>query len=145
MVRFVEHVVINRPATEVFTFISDPENDPPWAAATTIRRTSQGPIGIGTTYRQTARFMGRDLELAFQVVGYEPNHSIAVTAMSGPLSLEGSRTVDPVGDNASRVTASGGGHARGVLKLAEPLFAAIGARQLRGQLTRLKELLEAST
>jgi len=36
MVRFEEHVVINRPATEVFTFISDPQNDPSWAAATRI-------------------------------------------------------------------------------------------------------------
>jgi hypothetical protein len=32
-----------------------------------------------------------------------------------------------------------------VLRLAEPLLAAIGARQLRGILARLKEVLEPST
>jgi hypothetical protein len=85
------------------------------------------------------------MELWFEVVGYEPNHSITVNTRSGALSLEGSRIVDPVGDHATRVTASGGGHARGVLRLAEPLLAAIGARQLRGQLARLKQLLEPST
>jgi hypothetical protein len=145
MVRFEERVVINRPAPEVFTFISDLENDPPWTTATTVRRTSPGPIGIGTTFHQTVRFIGRDLELSFKVVGYENNHSIAVTAKSAALSFEGSRIVDPVDNNTTRVTASGGGHARGMLKLAEPLLAAIGTRQLRSQLTRLKELLETAT
>jgi carbon monoxide dehydrogenase subunit G len=145
MVRFEECVVINRPLQDVFAFISDMENDPPWTSATEVRRTSPGPLGIGTTFRQKARFLGRNLELPFEVVGYEPNHSIAVTATSGILSLEGSRIVDPVGEHATRVTASGGGHARGVLRLAEPLLAAIGARQLRGMLARLKEVLEPST
>ena len=145
MVKFEECVVINRPVEEVFAFISDLENDPPWTSATEVRRTSTGPIGIGTTFRQRARFLGRRLEFTFQVIGYEANHSITVKATSGALSLEGTRTVEPFGENASQVTASGGGNARGVLKLAEQLLAAIGAHQLRTQLDRLKQLLEAPT
>src|SRR6478752_4930821 len=132
MVSFEECVVINLPVQDVFTFISDLENDPPWTSATEVRRTSPGQIGIGSTFRQKARFLGRHLELSFEVVGYEPEHSITVNATTGVLSLEGSRIVEPVGDHATRLTASGGGHARGVLRLAEPLLAAIGARQLRG-------------
>jgi hypothetical protein len=145
MVSFQESVVIHLSAPDVFAFISDLENDPPWTSATEVLRMSPGPIGIGTIFRQKARFLGRHMELWFEVVGYEPNHSITVNTRSGALSLEGSRIVDPVGDHATRVTASGGGHARGVLRLAEPLLAAIGARQLRGQLARLKQLLEPST
>ena len=143
MVKFEECVVINRPVEEVFAFIGDLENDPPWTSATEVRRTSTGPIGIGTTFRQRARFLGRHLEISFEVLGYEADHSITLKATSGLLSLEGTRTVDPVGKNASQVTASGGGYARGVLKLAERPLAAIGARQLRTQLDRLKQLLEA--
>jgi len=52
MVEFEECVVINRPAKEVFAFISNLENDPPWTKAAEARRTSDGPIGVGTTFRQ---------------------------------------------------------------------------------------------
>lgn len=145
MVRFEENVVIRRPLEEVFAFISDLENDPPWTSAAEVRRTSEGPIGLGTTFYQRARFVGRSVELSFEVVAYEPNHLITVAAKTGALSVEGSRAVDIADDGATRVTASGGGHARGVLRVAEPLLAAIGARQLRSMLARLKELLEVST
>ena len=43
-----------------------------------MRRTSQGPIGIGTTFSQQDRFLGRRLDLTLEVVGYEENHTIAL-------------------------------------------------------------------
>lgn len=145
MPRIEESVVINRPAAEVFAFISDLENDPPWTSATEMRRTSQGPIGIGTTFRQRDRFLGRHLELSHVVVGYEKDRRIAVKATSRRLSLEGARIVDPVGDSATRVTISGDGHASGLLTVVEGLMVAMGARRLRSQLVRLKHLLELPT
>lgn len=44
-------IVIDRPVADVFAFVSDVQNDPTWH--TTVvggRRTSPGPIGIGTTF-----------------------------------------------------------------------------------------------
>ena len=145
VVRFEECVVINRPVEEVFSFVSDLENDPPWTSAAEVRRLSPGPIGVGTTFCQRARFIGRNFQLTLEVIGYEENHSITVKASTRALSLEGCRIVDPVGDSAARVTASGGGQARGLLRFMEPLFAKTGAHQLRGQLERLKRLLEPPT
>ncbi len=143
MARFEESVVIDRPVEPVFAFVSDLENDPPWSGAAEMRRTSPGPVGIGTTFRQSDRLLGRRLELALRVVGYEPNRKITLTTTTKRLSLSGTRMVEPVGEDATRVTFVGGGRAGGLWRLAEPLLAAVGARRLRTQLGRLKRLLES--
>jgi hypothetical protein len=66
MARFKQSVVINRPVEQVFAFVSDLENDPPWSGAAEMRRTSPGPVGIGTTFQQRDRFLGRRLELTLR-------------------------------------------------------------------------------
>jgi uncharacterized protein YndB with AHSA1/START domain len=143
MAGFKQSVVINRPVDRVFAFVSDLENDPPWSGAAEMRRTSAGPLGIGSTFRQRDRFLGRSLDLILEVVGYEPNHKITLKTSSGFLSFTGTRLVEPDGDSATRVTFVGSGHAGNGWKLAEPVLAALGGRRLRTQLSRLKQVLEA--
>ena len=49
--------VINRPVEEVFAYISNPENDSLWQSDTAETEiTSEGPIGVGTTYRDVTEF-----------------------------------------------------------------------------------------
>jgi hypothetical protein len=50
MARFQQSVVISQPAERVFAFGSDFENDPRWSRVTRARRTSPGPVGVGTTF-----------------------------------------------------------------------------------------------
>src|ERR1700681_3297102 len=142
MAKFEESGVINRPVDQVFAFVSDLENDPPWTSVAEMHRSSKGPIGVGTTFRQRARILGVRLDLFLEVVGYEMNHSITLKTISGVLSFEGTRIVETVDGAATRVTMVGHGHARGAWRLAEWLLAAIGVRQLRAQLGTLKQLLE---
>jgi uncharacterized protein YndB with AHSA1/START domain len=134
-------VVINRPPAEVFSFVSDLENDPRWGLSAQVRQTSPGPVGLGTTFQQRDRILGRPLELSMEVVDYQPNHQLTVRASSRRLSLA-ARTLEPVGAAATRLTLTGGGHAHGLLKLAEPLLVAVGRRRLRRRLGDLKHLLE---
>ena len=143
MAGFKQSVVINRPVEQVFAFVSDLENDPPWSGAAEMRRTSPGPVGIGTTFQQRDRLLGRRLELTLRVVGYEPNRKITLRTTSKRLSFAGTRMVEPVGEDATRVTFVGGGRAGGVWRLAEPLLVAVGGPRLRTQLGRLKLLLES--
>ncbi len=114
---------------------------PRWTASVETRKTSPGAIGIGTILVQRARFIGRSLEFAFEVVAYEPNYSITAAATTRMLALEGARIVDPIGDS-TRVTVVVGGKARRVSRLVERPRAAIGAYQLRAQLNQLKQLME---
>ena len=143
MARFKQSVVINQPVERVFAFVSDLENDPPWSGAAEMRRTSPGPVGVGTTFQQRDRLLGRRLELTLRVVGYEPNRKVTLKTTSERLSFAGTRMVEPVGQGGSRVTFVGGGQAGGVWRLAEPLLAAVGGLRLRTQLGRLKRLLES--
>ncbi|HYY80516.1 MAG TPA: SRPBCC family protein [Actinomycetes bacterium] len=126
MARFRQSVVINRPVEQVFAFISDLENDPPWSGAAEMRRTSPGPVGVGTTFQQRDRLLGRRLELTLRVVGYEPDRKVTVSTTSRRLSFSGTRMVEPVGQGVTRVTFVGGGRAGGLGRPAEPLLAAVG-------------------
>ena len=143
MARFQQSVVINRPVEQVFEFVCDLENDPKWTPGTVMRRTSQGPLGVGTTFEQHDRFMGRRMNFSVEVTDYEPPRKIGLKTTSGQLSFGGHRMFEPVNEGATRVTFAGEGHAPGLMKLAEPLLAAAGERRLRVQLGNLKRLLES--
>jgi hypothetical protein len=81
-----------------------------------------------------------------EVVRYEPSRMITVQTTSGRfLSLTGTRMAEPAGD-ATRLTFSGTGHARGLLRPLEPLLAAAaGGHRLQAQLARLKQCLETQS
>jgi hypothetical protein len=59
-VREEHSVVIECPIEEVFAFTADPNNDALWESTTLeAERTSEGPLGVGTTFRNTTKFLGR--------------------------------------------------------------------------------------
>ncbi len=67
MKRFENTVTIERPAEDVFAFLADFENVPTWNyAIEETTKTSSGPVGVGTIYRQT-RSIPRRSEEGFEV------------------------------------------------------------------------------
>ena len=49
-----DSIVIHRPADEVLQFVADSSNDPKWhTTVVEVRRTSAGPIGLGSTFEGT--------------------------------------------------------------------------------------------
>ena len=59
-----ESIVIDRAANDVFAQVSDQTNAPRWQRGLAeVRRTTAGPIGIGTRHSVVRTFMGRRLEL----------------------------------------------------------------------------------
>lgn len=60
MVKFEESVVIERPLEQVFAFVSDPRNDTEWSEEIAeVRQTSEGPLGVGTSFRTSASAVPR--------------------------------------------------------------------------------------
>lgn len=54
MIELRNTVNIDRPVGEVFAYISELEHTPEWNwAIRETRKTSHGPVAVGTTYRQT--------------------------------------------------------------------------------------------
>lgn len=136
--------VIARPLAEVFALAADPANDLLWASTVAeARQTSEGPLGVGTTYAQVLRLLGRRLEITFEVTGYEPNRLLQIGRFSGRLrSAVGRRTFESA-QGGTRVTFAGEGTSGMFLNLLEPLVNAAARRGATRDLAKLKALLEA--
>lgn len=83
-IKVEQSVAISLPAAEVFAYISDLENLVDWSSTIiAVRKTSRGPIRVGTTVRATMRFLGRWSDLAFEIVEYDPARSLTIKSIAG--------------------------------------------------------------
>jgi uncharacterized protein YndB with AHSA1/START domain len=143
-IQFDQSVVIERPLEEVFAFLADPENDAQWTPVVTeTRKTSEGPLGVGTRYEQSGHFLGRNFEMLFEVTEYEPNRKIGQRLITpGPLRTTGSSSVEAV-SGGTQVTLTGEAQAGGFFWLLPDRIIAFPAQRIMGvALRNLKELLE---
>ena len=136
-------IVIGRSAEDVFAWVSDQTNAPGWQRGLLeVRRTTAGPIRVGTRHDAVREFMGRRLTLSNEYTRYEPNTVVAF-AFSGTVPGQASYIVEPAGMDSARLIARIEMRPAGILRLAEPLMAAGLRRDLEVNLPALKSLLEA--
>jgi len=135
------NIVINRPLEEVFSFLSNLENNMKWRSGMIkAEKVSEGPIGVGTTYRVINNFFGRRAEGQAEVTEYELNRKYATMNKSG-LRIKTQRTFESV-EGGTRVTFAVETELGGFFKLAEPLMARIGKRRLEADAATVKKLIE---
>jgi uncharacterized protein YndB with AHSA1/START domain len=143
MIRAEWNAIIDRPIEEVFAYVGDQTNTPAWQAGLVeVRRTTDGPIGVGTRHTFVRTFMRRRMEADNEYVAFEPNERIAFKTTSGPVRLEASYVFEPVGEG-TRVTSRVEMDASGFMSLAEPLIAAGLRREMKAASRALKDLLES--
>jgi len=143
MAKFEGSIVINRPLEEVFALLSNPENNPKWQSGIVeLRKTSEGPIGVGATYRSVNQFLGRRLEGETEITEYEPNRKYSEKSKSGPVPFESRATFERV-EGGTRINLEAEAEIGGFFKLAEPLVVSAVRRQLTADLANLKDLMEA--
>jgi uncharacterized protein YndB with AHSA1/START domain len=143
MITFEKSVVINRPADEVFEYVVDGESFSQWATEIVeSKKTSDGPLAVGTTYTHVAQMLGRRIENHYEVTEYETNRKISMKSTSGPVPAEFTMIVASV-DGSSKFTIRAEAEVAGFFKLAEPLVARTMKRQQDANLANLKDLLEA--
>ncbi|XAS66412.1 SRPBCC family protein [Micrococcaceae bacterium Sec5.7] len=144
MIRSRSTVVINRPVGEVFAYMADFERLPehePWVEK--AWRTSDGPVGVGSTWCHI-RVMGRRrFEAPIEIVEYEPERRLAIKSGNGPVDVVATQTFEGHGASTT-VTEVLEMHVSGFTRLFEPII----RRQSRGQVRevhqRIKRLLEES-
>jgi hypothetical protein len=138
-------VRVARPAAEVFAVVSDVRNNPRWQGGmVSCEWTSPPPHGLGATYDQTARFLGRDIVSSFRVAEFEPGRRITVETVRSPFPIVETRQVDPDGAGACRVCVTVGGDASGFFRVAGPVLRLLVARSVRGDYRRLARMLESA-
>ena len=135
--------VINRPLEEVFAFTANLENQLKWQARLIeAKKTSEGPIGVGTIWRTVAKLFGQRIEAEMEVTEYEPNWTYAGQSTSGPFPIKVRQTYERV-EEGTRINVTSEFEPGGFFKLAEPLLVSMLKRQGAADLANLKELMEA--
>jgi uncharacterized membrane protein len=140
-----EHsVVINRPVEEVFAFATDPNNDPLWQSTSLeTEQMSEGAVDVGTTFRNTSKFLGRRIESSFEVTENEPPHKQCVRVISGPIPGSGCYLFESADGGSTRFTQTFEAEVGGFFRLAEPLVGRALRRQMQADMETLKDLLES--
>ena len=142
MIKIVTEVEINRSSDEVFAYISNFENNPQWQSGQiSAEFTSDGPLRVGSTYDQIAKFLGRTIVSQFEVVEYDPGHMVKASTTSGSFPITFTRIVEPSGEGAA-VKAIVEGDSSGFFKLAEPLMARMVQRSVDSDYQNLKRIME---
>src|SRR5512147_2701347 len=143
MDRFELSTVINRPIEEVFSVLTNLENDLQWRREwVEAKNTSDGALDVGATFRLTGEMLGRQIPTVYEVTEYEPCRTAAWKAVSGPFPLAFRRTFDRVEDGTRVTIRYDISEVRGFGKLVLSLLAGSVRRQHEGDLRRVKGLLE---
>ena len=143
MVRASTSVEIGRPAEEVFDFVAEFPNNPRWQRGMrSCRWTSPAPHGLGSTYEQAARFLGRDVRNTFRITAWDSGRRVSFESTGGTFPIAVTRTVESLGPSRSRFTEVVEGDARGFYRVAEPLLGLLVRGSIKRDLPRLKRLLE---
>jgi uncharacterized membrane protein len=134
---------IDRPADEVFAFVSEFPNNPRWQSGQrSCEWTSEPPLRVGSTYDQHARFLGKDMTNSFRVVEHDPGRRVEFTSTSGSFPITVTRTVEALDDSRSRFTEHVQGEPGRFFRIAEPILRRLVKRSIRRDFPRLKALLE---
>ena len=134
-------ILIERTPHDVFEFVSDLENVPRWNyAILETRKTSTGPVGVGTTYRQVRSVPTRSEE-SLQVTEFEPDRRLSIRGRLGPFEATLTYELEDVG-GWTRLTNSADLEASGIMKLAAPIASGRIREAVAANLGALKQLLE---
>jgi len=141
-VRFEISISIDRHPHDVFEFLSHFENVPRWNyAIAETRKTTDGPVSVGTVVRQT-RSVPSPAEETLEVIEFEPDRRLAIRGGLGP--FEGTLTYDlEQVDRGTRLTNSADLEGRGLMRVAAPLATSRVRESVAANLQKLKEILEA--
>ena len=143
MFKYEKSVFINRPPQEVFDFVTNLSNDPQWQnRIESVERLSDGPIGIGSTWRYVTSTLGRKNKADIQMTSYDPPYQSSVKAVNGPVPFENTHTFQAQ-DGGTLLTFTGQAEFGGFFKMAEGLAGKQLEKQMEADTAALKKLLEA--
>ena len=106
----------------VFAYLSDFTTTTEWDPGTVLTERLEGDGGVGTTYRNVSKFLGRETELTYTVVDHSPPARFALRGENATVVAHD--TMEVVADGAgSRVTYTADFAFKGVAKWLAPLLA----------------------
>jgi uncharacterized protein YndB with AHSA1/START domain len=104
---FSGSAVIDRPIEEVFAFLADGTNDPKFSPRVQeIRKTTDGPVGVGTVFESTVKDAGMKTSRKFELTDLEAPTKIRWTERTKNIVTvpEGGYDLEKVSDTQTKVT-----------------------------------------
>jgi uncharacterized protein YndB with AHSA1/START domain len=142
MPRFEMSEFIPRPPQEVFDFISASENAPKVVpSVTSMVKLTEGPVGIGTRYRETRLMKGEEHQTELEIVEYEPVQKYAMKNETHGIETVYWYTFHPE-ENGTRVDLVCEVKGSGAKKLIVPVVVSVLKKEDGDHLKRLKQALE---
>ena len=144
MLTIDETIVINRPRSEVWDFMIDPENVPVYSSNIIEYELVYGEKDkVGRKCRGAVKVAGRRLELTDEMVEIEEGRRAKTVSEDAtvPYSLE--FTYEDEGDGTKITWHQEVESLKGVFKFADPIVLKLYARDVRSNLDKAKTLLES--
>ena len=136
-VHFDLEVRIERPVEAVFDYVADVRNLPEWQESALEAEW----LEEGKRFRERRSFLGRTAQLELEVKAFEENRRFDVESVSGPVRFEIHHSFEGDGD-ATSLRVSANAKIGGALRFAARMAQGQAERQFRGDLQRLKAVLE---
>jgi uncharacterized protein YndB with AHSA1/START domain len=143
MGKIEESVEINLPVDKVFIYTTDAKSWPKWhAAIPEAEQTSQGQMGVGTTFKGKGRMMGMTSKWTAKTTEYEPDKKWGKIIDSGSVIIDDKLLFDST-DKGTKFTMVYDVKVSGFLKLLSSMIMSSMHKQLKLDLINLKRILEA--
>lgn len=130
-------ITVERPVEAVWAYLTDFTTTEQWDPPTVSTVRTSGDGGLGTTYHNVSRLLGREVEVDYEVVQYEPYRVFELTGTARGMDLRDTLTFD-AGPETTTLSYRSEFSPHGAAKLATPLLA--GGIELLG--TRVAASLE---
>ena len=133
---------ISRPPQEVFDFTTASDNAPRVVRSVkSMVKLTEGPVRVGTRYRETRLMNGKETHAELEVVAYEPNQKYAMRNVTDGIETVYRYTFQPEA-GGTRMDLVCEVKAGGLKKLMLPLVVFILKKEDGDHLQRLKKALE---
>jgi uncharacterized protein YndB with AHSA1/START domain len=144
--RFEATTVIERPIDEVFAFVADGTNDPKFSPRVQeIRKTTDGPIGVGTVFASTVKDAGMTTQREFELTEFVPPTTIRWAERSKNIVTAPHGGYDLVPEGAgTRVTIFNELEGHGFGKVIAPLALRSARKGADAMAAAIKRAVEAS-
>ncbi len=141
MVRFKESIHIRQTVESVFSYATDLSNNIQWQSdVLDVQQTSEGPFGLGATYRCVNRFLGKKIETEGMISEYAPERRCSFRFTSGPVTGESTFLFEPA-KNGTKFTTVGEVDI-GLFRMAGFIIRRAARAQIKNDLIKLKQVLE---
>lgn len=137
--------LIDRPISEVFAFVSNPNNMSKWnSAVVSLEQITAGTVAVGTKFKSVGELMGRRIEGEMQIMTFEPDTKCGFQINAGPMQMNLNMAFKTLG-TGTKVSLSAQGNPAGFFKLAEGVMAGRVKTLMEENISRLKTELEKGT